>query len=527
MDQVTVKVNGIEVKVPANATILEAAHEAGVRIPTLCYLKKINAIAACRVCLVQASGVRGHAAACVQQVADGMDIQTNTPELRAARKTTLELILSNHRMDCLSCVRSTDCELQTLAREYGVDEKVRYGHRVVRADFSTADARWTVEIERADTGETVTMTASFLHACTGYYRYDEGFTPHFEGRERFRGDIIHPQHWPEGYDYAGKRVVVIGSGATAVTLVPEMAKQAGHVVMLQRSPTYIVSRPSEDRIANWLKRRLPAMTAYGITRWKNVLLGMYFFKRARNKPEKVKGWIIDRVRAELGPDYDVETHFTPRYNPWDQRMCLVPDSDLFESIRNGSASIVTGRIERFTEDGVRLASGEELQADIIVTATGLNVQLLSGVAFTVDGEPRDLSRTITYKAMMYGGVPNLASSFGYTNASWTLKADLTCAYVCRLLNHMAKTGNPIATPVLDDPDVETLPWLDFTSGYVQRALASLPKQGSKRPWRVHQNYALDLIDLKLGKVEDGAMVFSRPRPVSKPVGDEEQLQAAE
>ena len=414
--------------------------------------------------------------------------------------------------------------LREAAADYGIDRHIRYQHRVKRASWDSATARWTVEAERGPGREPVTISANFLFMCSGYYSYAEGYTPRFEGQDSFRGQIVHPQHWPEQLDYAGKRVVVIGSGATAVTLVPEMAKDAAHVTMLQRSPTYMVSRPSQDKIANALRKVLPSKLAYGITRWKNVLLGMYFYNKTRTNPEGVNKFVLDKVRELLPPGYDM-AHFTPSYNVWDQRLCLVPDDDLFQAIRDNSVSVMTGHIDRFTEKGILLKDGSEIEADIIVTATGLNLQLLSGVEFTVDGVARDLSKTVTYKAMMYSGVPNLASSFGYTNASWTLKADLTCGYVCRLLNHMDRTGTQIATPVLNDPEVREEPWLSFTSGYVQRAIDSLPRQGSKRPWRVHQNYALDMLDLKFGKVEDGAMIFTKAGAVRRET--EPLLEAAE
>lgn len=414
--------------------------------------------------------------------------------------------------------------LRETAEAYGIDKHMRFQHRVVSAAWDSETARWTVQAERAPDREPVTFAARFLFMCSGYYRYDEGFTPQFEGRDTFKGEIVHPQHWPDSLDYKGKRVIVIGSGATAVTLVPEMAKQAAHVTMLQRSPTYMVSRPSEDKIANGLRKVLPSRLAYGITRWKNVLFGMYFYKKTRTNPQGVNQFVLGKVKELLPPGYDM-AHFTPSYNVWDQRLCLVPDEDLFAAIRNGSADVATGHIERFTETGVLLKDGRELAADIVVTATGLNLRLLSGVRFAVDGAPVDLAKTMTYKAMMFSGVPNLATSFGYTNASWTLKADLTCMYVARLLNHMDKTGTQIATPVLDDPEVTPEPWLSFSSGYVQRAIDALPKQGSKRPWRVHQNYALDMIDLKFGKVDDGAMRFTRAGAV-KPAA-EALLEAAE
>ena len=396
------------------------------------------------------------------------------------------------------------------AQTHGIDGHIRYNHHVKTAAWSTDDARWTVTATGPD-GAPVTMTCHFLCMCSGYYDYAKGHSPEFAGAADFAGQIVHPQFWPEGLDYADKRVVVIGSGATAVTLVPEMAKRAAHVTMLQRSPTYVVSRPAEDPVANWLRARLPSKLAYGMTRWKNVLWGMFFFRMARKKPEKVKERILGMVRDHLGPDYDIATHFTPRYNPWDQRLCLVPDADLFGAINTGKASVETATIERLTPTGVRLSSGKELPADIIVTATGLELQLLSGVAFTMDGAPVDLAKTLHYKGMMYEGVPNLASVFGYTNASWTLKADLTAMYVCRLLNTMKRRGLRQATPRNDDPTMGTEPFLDFSSGYVQRAAGKLPQQGTKKPWKLNQNYALDVMALKYGSVDD-SMVFSNPVP---------------
>jgi monooxygenase len=394
------------------------------------------------------------------------------------------------------------------AADYGIDRHIRYKHLVKSASWSTEDAAWTVEVEHE--GKPVLFTCDFLFLCGGYYSYEGGYTPEFEGMERFKGAIVHPQKWPENLDYRGKKVVVIGSGATAVTLVPEMGKDAAHVTMLQRSPTYVVSRPAKDAIADFLRDHLPAKLAYDIVRWKNVLLTMYFFRLARKRPEAVKQRLIGWVRDHLGPEYDVETHFTPRYNPWDQRVCLVPDSDLFASIREGRASVVTDQIDTFTETGLKLKSGKELEADIVVTATGLNLQVLNGLKLSVDGKRVDPSKTLAYKGMMYEGVPNLASSFGYTNASWTLKADLTCEYVCRLLNHMKKTGLRQATPRNDDPSVEERPWLDFSSGYVQRSIGKFPKQGSKAPWKLHQNYVLDIMLLRHSKIDDGVMKFTNP-----------------
>ena len=394
------------------------------------------------------------------------------------------------------------------ARENGIDRKIRFGHRVTAAAWSSADARWTVEAVRVADQEVVRITCGFLFMCAGYYSYKGGYEPEFPGRARFAGRIVHPQKWTPDIDYAGKRVVVIGSGATAVTLVPELARQAAHVTMLQRSPTYVVARPAVDRVADFLRRNLPAKLAYACVRWKNVLWGMFIYKRCKSKPERMKRFIVGMVRQQLGPDYDVARHFTPRYNPWSQRMCLVPDGDLFEAIKAGRASVVTDTIDTFTEKGIRLASGAELDADLIVTATGLQLEVLGGLSVKVDGQLVDFSKAMTYKGMMYAGVPNLASAFGYTNASWTLKADLTCEYVCRLLNHMEKTGTRQCTPRLNDPEVKPQPWVDFSSGYFQRSIDKLPKQGSKRPWKLYQNYALDIVTLKFGTVADGAMEFS-------------------
>ncbi|HEV2708387.1 MAG TPA: NAD(P)/FAD-dependent oxidoreductase [Pyrinomonadaceae bacterium] len=396
--------------------------------------------------------------------------------------------------------------IRETAAEFGVDKMVRYGHRVKRASWSSEGARWTLEAETGPEKAVVRFTCNFLYLCTGYYDYENGYTPEWRGVERFRGRVVHPQKWPEDLDYSGKRVVVIGSGATAVTLVPAMAEQAAHVTMLQRSPTYVVSRPAEDKVANWLRRRLSARAAYALTRWKNVLLGMFFYNLARKRPQIMKRLISKGVQRHLGEEYALR-HFTPQYDPWDQRLCLVPDSDLFRAIREGRASVVTDHIETFTETGLQLRSGEHLQADIIVTATGLVLKLMSGLQLVVDGEPVDLSKTMAYKGMMYSDVPNLASAFGYTNASWTLKCDLTAEYVCRLLKHMDRHGYAQCTPRVNDPSLEEVPILDFTSGYVQRALHTLPRQGLKTPWRLHQNYVKDLSMLRFGRVDDGTMEF--------------------
>jgi cation diffusion facilitator CzcD-associated flavoprotein CzcO len=394
------------------------------------------------------------------------------------------------------------------ARDAGIDTKVRFGHRVVRASWSSEEARWTVTAERAD-GSEVTISAAFLMNCSGYYRYDEGYTPEFAGIEEFAGKVIHPQHWPEEPDYAGKRVVVIGSGATAVTLVPAMATDAAHVTMLQRSPSYVLSVPGEDPIAEWLRKFLPARALYPIVRWKNVLLQSLTYRLARTRPGFVKKVLRKGIVAALPEGYDVDTHFKPKYNPWDQRLCMVPDGDLFKVLSKGDAEIVTDRIERFTADGIKLESGRELKADVVVTATGLNLLFLGGMRIEVDGEEIDQGQALAYKGMMLGDVPNLAFTIGYTNASWTLKADLVAEYLCRLLNHMDAGGYDICVPHLNDPSVTAEPIMDFNSGYVLRSIADLPKQGSKEPWKLRQNYAVDLRKLRYGQLEDGAMKFER------------------
>ncbi|HXS33962.1 MAG TPA: NAD(P)/FAD-dependent oxidoreductase [Solirubrobacterales bacterium] len=403
------------------------------------------------------------------------------------------------------------------ARENRIEEKIRFGHRVVRAEWSTADSRWTLEAERTDSGETVRLTCGYLWNCTGYYSYDEGYTPEFEGSERFSGPIVHPQHWPEDLDYAGKRVVVIGSGATAVTLVPAMAKQAEQVTMLQRSPTYVLAMPEEDPIAKVVRRVLPLKAAYTLIRWKNVLLQMGLYKLSKSRPTLVKRIIRKGNERLLPAGYDIDKHFKPRYNPWDQRMCLVPNGDLFASIRSGEAEIVTDRIETFTEGGIKLESGAELEADVIITATGLNVLFLGGMELVVDGSPVDFSKLMAYKGMMLNGIPNFVFTLGYTNASWTLKADLTSEYVCRLLNHMDARGYKSCMPEVTDPSVVVEPILDFNSGYVLRALDKLPKQGSKEPWKLRQNYVVDTRAIRHSPIDDGAMQFSSAHQAKPPL----------
>jgi monooxygenase len=395
------------------------------------------------------------------------------------------------------------------AAENGIDRKIRFNHRVIAAEWSTAEGRWTVTAERTDTGETVKLTAGFMLMCSGYYRYDQGYTPEFEGSERFKGQIVHPQFWTDEIDYEDKRVIVVGSGATAVTLVPALARQAAHVTMLQRSPSYVVSLPAEDPLARVARRILPPKLAYSLIRWKNVALTMLSFQLSRRRPRLMKALIRKGVERQLPPGYDIDTHFKPRYNPWDQRLCLVPDSDLFEAIGSGQASVVTDTIKSFTENGVELGSGAKLEADLIVTATGLNMLLLGGLSVSVDGEEVDFANTMTYKGMMATGVPNAAFALGYTNASWTLKCDLTHEYVCRLLNHMDEHGYTDCIPENHDPSVTPQPMIDFSSGYIQRSIDLFPKQGSKAPWRLYQNYALDIRSLRRSPLEDGALQFRR------------------
>ena len=400
------------------------------------------------------------------------------------------------------------------AREYGIDRHIRFNHRVIRATWSSDEQRWTVEAERTDTGETVHLTADFLFSCTGYYRYDEGYTPELPGTERFKGRIVHPQHWTDDIDYAGKRVVVVGSGATAVTLVPAMAPDAAHVTMLQRSPSYVVSLPNEDPIAKVLHRLLPERWAHSALRWKNVLLMMASFQLSRRAPKFMRKLMRAGVKKALPEGYDVDTHFNPRYNPWDQRVCLVPDGDLFEAIGSGRASVVTDRIETFTETGIRLESGQTLEADIVITATGLNLLALGGMELSVDGREVDPSQALTYRGMMISDVPNLALAVGYTNASWTLKADLICRYVARLLNHMDVRGYTQATPRPEWTDGPAQPFLNLTSGYVQRAVDQFPRQGAEAPWRIHQNYLRDIALIRRGDVGEAMEFRSAPAVVA-------------
>jgi cation diffusion facilitator CzcD-associated flavoprotein CzcO len=398
--------------------------------------------------------------------------------------------------------------IRETAAHYGIDRHIRLGHRMIRASWSSADARWTVEAQTKD-GRLARLVCRFLYMCSGYYSYENGFRPEFPGMNRFHGQFVHPQEWPESLDYAGKRIVVIGSGATAVTLVPALAKNAAHVTMLQRSPSYVVTLPSKDAKAIWMFRHLPKKLAAKLTKWKNVLYSITMFHLARTKPAMLKGLILKGIKQQLPPDYDVERHFTPRYNPWDQRICLVPDGDLFAAIRSGRAEVVTDTIAEVEESGIRLSSGATLPADIIVSATGLVVKLMGGAEILVDGVRAKLSEKLVYKGAMFSGVPNLALAFGYTNNSWTLRCDLTARFVCRLLKYMDRKGFSVCMPNLPDSSVNPEPLLDFSSGYVRRADGVLPKQGQRAPWRVPQNYVKDLAAFTFGSVNDGTMSFLR------------------
>jgi cation diffusion facilitator CzcD-associated flavoprotein CzcO len=412
--------------------------------------------------------------------------------------------------------------IRQTARDHGVEDSVRFGHRVVSAEWSSQAACWTVGVERDGAG--AWLSCDFLFVCSGYYDYEEPFAPEFPGSEQFAGRLLHPQHWPEDLDYSGRRVLVIGSGATAVTLVPAMAERAAHVTMLQRSPTYIVSLPSRDALVDRLHRSLPDRLVFPLARWKNTLQMTLAYQASRRWPRQARQLIRREVARQLPEGYDVDTHFNPRYNPWEQRLCVVPDGDLFRAIRAGRATVVTDEIETFTERGVRLASGGELEADVIVTATGLNLVLMGGIEVSVDGRRIDFADTVVYKGMMFSGVPNLALAIGYTNASWTLKCDLVCHYVCRLLDHMDRHGYTRCLPLAPDPSLPRERFMDLSSGYIVRALDRLPTQGPRPPWRVHQNYLLDLHLFRCASLEDEGMQFSRapvadaarpPAPVSE------------
>lgn len=400
------------------------------------------------------------------------------------------------------------------AREFGIDRHIRFEQRVQSASWSSEERRWAVEVQSGD-GRTLRYSCDFLYGCTGYYRYDAGYEPEFPGAKNFRGRLVHPQHWPEYLDYTGKKVVVIGSGATAVTLVPAMSQNAAHVTMLQRSPSYILSLPNHDPMAESLRRWLPEGTAHRIVRWKNILVGQVIYQLARRAPDYTRGLLRKMAIQSLPQGYDVDTHFKPRYEVWDQRLCFVPDSDLFVSIREGRASVVTDEIETLTEHGIRLQSGKEMEADIIVSATGLRMLALGGVQLHVDGTRIRPGDAFIYKGAMLSNVPNFAFCVGYTNASWTLRADLASTYVCRLLNHMDRHRYATVRPVCDTSGMASRPLLDLTSGYVARAAADLPKQARQKPWLIRQNYILDMLTMKVSRIEDGVLRFTKASPLAR------------
>jgi monooxygenase len=427
--------------------------------------------------------------------------------------------------------------IRETAAEAGIDEHIRFGHRVVALEWRTDEARWHVTAERrvegsqvegngagetADAVETVELTCSFVFSCTGYYRYDHGHQPDFPGMDDYAGRLIHPQAWPDDLDHAGQRIVVVGSGATAITLIPALASEAAHVTMLQRSPSYVVSPPTRSGLPRILRRVLPPARADAVTRWVYALGTQAIYQLSNRRPELVKRLLRRGVERQLPDGYDVDTHFTPHYDPWDQRLCLAPDGDLFAAIRDGRASVVTDHVDTFTEKGIRVASGDELEADIVITATGLDLLFLGGMSLTVDGTDVDPADRLTYKGMMLEGVPNLAAAIGYTNASWTLKCELTCDYVCRLLNHMRDVGLRQCTPRNDTDEFSTAatPVLGLRSGYVLRSAHLFPKQGPRFPWQVHQSYLRDYRAMKLRSVVDDAMVFSNraAAPQAEPAG---------
>jgi len=395
--------------------------------------------------------------------------------------------------------------VQEAAAEYNIVQHIHFKHLVRRLSWSSKDAMWTVESDHD--GQCVVLTARYVLMCAGYYRYSAGYTPEFTGSSNYQGKLIHPQFWPEDLDYTGKRIVVIGSGATAVTIVPAMADKAAHVTMLQRSPTYMVSLPAVDSTANWLRSVLPLSLAYKLTRWKNIMWQLFLFNFARLFPERAKNNLLKMIRQSLGPDYDLETNFTPRYKPWDERLCLVPDNDFFNAIKAKKVSVVTDQINTFTKTGIKLQSGKELEADIIVTATGLELQFIGGAELLVDGKPIDIAKTVLYKGTMFSGVPNLASVFGYTNASWTLRADLLLEYFCRLVNFMDKHGYKQVKPKEPNPSMPVKPLGNLTSGYFKRAMDRLPREGSVGSWRNPQNYAFDVFRFHFGIIEDENLKF--------------------
>lgn len=397
--------------------------------------------------------------------------------------------------------------LREMATESGVASLIHYGKQAIAAAWSSERAEWTVEVRDAS-GAIELWRAKFLHLCTGYYSYTEAHRPSFAGEEDFRGRIIHPQFWPEDLDYRDQRIVVIGSGATAVTLVPSLTDRAAHVTLLQRSPSYIASQPGDDPLARKLAGVLPSSLIYPLVRWKHILASALFYRIARTRPQLFRKWLVGLAKAELPADFDVRKHFAPDYNPWDQRVCAAPDGDLFKEIRKGRVSVVTDHIDRFVPEGIKLVSGEILPADLIITATGLKVQPLGAVAISVDGAPVKFADTMVYRGAMLSGIPNMVHTFGYTNASWTLRADLIAAYICRLLRHLDRHHYDYFV-ARRDPSVGEMPFIDFNSGYVLRALPMLPKQGDRFPWRIHQNYLRDLGVTRFSRLEDDALQFRR------------------
>ncbi|MFK8021527.1 MAG: flavin-containing monooxygenase [Pseudomonadales bacterium] len=409
--------------------------------------------------------------------------------------------------------------IREAAAEYDVDQHIRYQHKVVAANWSSADKHWLVTAERGGSNdssgsigesgkssEQVSIACKFLFNCTGYYNYEQGYTPEFAGIDDYKGEVIHPQHWPENLEYQGKRVVVIGSGATAVTLVPTMSKDTASMVMLQRTPTYIANVPSEDPLAKTLRRWLPVSWVFRLTRWKKVLLQTYVYKLSRKRPDALRKLLLGQVRESLGPDYDVATHFTPPYNPWDQRLCAVPDGDMFTAIREGRAEVVTDHIDQFNGNGIALKSGKQLDADIVVLATGLNLKFAGGIQFSIDSEAVNLTEQFIYRGMMFSDMPNMAFTVGYTNSSWTLKTDLSGNYLCRMLNKMASAGYTTVTPRMKG-EIEEMPFLDFDAGYVLRSLSQFPKQGNRLPWKNYQDYIRDFVSLRLGRLKDKELEF--------------------
>ncbi|WP_110514413.1 flavin-containing monooxygenase [Herpetosiphon llansteffanensis] len=407
--------------------------------------------------------------------------------------------------------------IRETAQIYGIDQQIRFEQMVRRVSWSSEQARWTVEVERLAEGDMVQYRCNFLYMCGGYYDYSQGYTPEWPSLSQFQGQVVHPQAWPQQFDYRDQRVVVIGSGATAITLVPAMAKQAAHVTMLQRSPSYVVAQPAHDQSAERIRRWLPAKLAFHVIRWRAIIQSIFYYLLMRGLPSIAKRALIKMAQQELGTSYDAQRHFTPNYNPWDQRLCLAPDGDFFKALKAGQASVVTDQIEHFTSTGIQLKSGQHIDADLIVTATGLNLRLLSGIEVLVDGRKVELGTTLNYKGMMLSDVPNLALAFGYTNASWTLKCELTSMYVCRLLNYMDRHGYAYCVPKNFNPAMATEPALNFTSSYVQRVISHLPRQGRNRPWKLYQNYLLDLLMLRLGTLDDGNMEFLRPWPNQRQV----------